>query len=320
MIGGSRSAVPKHMVDLNTAMQAARAENRRKKKGGDDRKARPGGKLGVENFDPKDHVEKEVADTISMWLVVAFGTIMSLVMRYVMMPGMTGPKSVLWFLPMTLVVIIPSLHRVLVPEPYKSRYTIGNWFRSAMLFIFTWLALSFILVNPPIGDIGAPNIAGKMTVVIVDGEDILIDGDNLSSSRSHSFTLNRSYVYDVNGTYELGDVGNGGSGEAWMVFYVNDNTDPSVATVSLTSKLEAPGETPQELAGGEVGDYSNCTAILDGLHEKQQNAIQKHYYDECVAINLGVLQAGVYHLTVTLTEDGDPWVNTRIIEYDLTVV
>ncbi|MCS5526621.1 MAG: hypothetical protein NZ774_02050, partial [Candidatus Poseidoniales archaeon] len=190
MIGGSRSAVPKHMVDLNTAMQAARAENRRKKGSGDDRKARPGGKLGVENFDPKDHVEKEVADTISMWLVVAFGTIISLVMRYVMMPGMEGPKSVLWFLPMTLVVIIPSLHRVLVPEPYKSRYTFGNWFRSGMLFIFTWLALSFILVNPPIGDIGAPDIAGKMTVVIIDDEgNISIDSDNLTSKK-HSFILN----------------------------------------------------------------------------------------------------------------------------------
>jgi hypothetical protein len=143
-----------------------------------------------------------------------------------------------------------------------------------------------------------------MTVVIVDGEDILIDSDNLSSSRSHSFTLNR----------------NGSSGEAWMVFYVNDNTDPSVATISLTSLFNAPSETPQELAGGEVGDYSNCTAILDGLRESQQKAIEKHHYDECVAINLGVLQAGDYHLTVTLTEDGNPWVNTRIIEYDLTVV
>jgi hypothetical protein len=291
------------MVDLNTAMQAARAENRHKKRSGDDRKARPGGKLGVENFDPKDHVEKEVADTISMWLVITFGILISLIMRYVMMPGMEGPKSVLWFLPLTLVAIIPSLHKVLVPEPYKSRYTFGNWFRAAMLFIFTWLALSFILINPPIGDIGAPDIAGKMTVVIVDGEDILIDNDNLSS-KSHSFTLDR----------------NGSSGDAWMVFYINDNTDPSLATINLTSLLNAPGETTQELAGGNVDDYSNCTTIIDGLRESQQNAIKKHYYDACVAINLGVLQAGDYHLTVTLSEDGDPWVNTRVIEYDLTVV
>lgn len=291
------------MVDLNTAMQAARAENRRSKRSGDDRKGKPGGKLGVENFDPKDHVEKEVADTISMWLVISVGTLIALIMRYVMMPGMDGPKSVLWFLPLTLVVIIPSLHRVLVPEPYKSLYTFGNWFRAAMLFIFTWLALSFILVNPPIGDIGAPDIAGKMTVIIVDGEDILIDNDNLSS-KSHSFTLNR----------------NGSSGDAWMVFYINDNNDPSLGTINLTSLLNAPGETAQELAGGDISDYSNCTTILDGLRESQQNAIKKHYYDACVAINLGVLQAGDYHLTVTLNEEGDPWANTRVIEYDLTVV
>lgn len=292
------------MVDLNTAMQAARAENRRTKKSGDDRKGKPGGKLGVENFDPKDHVEKEVADTISMWLVMTFGILISLIMRYIMMPGMEGPKSVLWFLPLTLVVIIPSLHRVLVPEPYKSRYTFGNWFRAGMLFIFTWLALSFILVNPPIGDIGAPDIAGEMTVVIIDDDGgILIDSDNLTSKK-HSFILDR----------------NGTSGEAWMVFYVNDNTDPSLATINLTSLLNAPTETTQELAGGIVSDYSNCTSILDGLRESQQNAIQKHEYDVCVAINLGVLQVGDYHLTVTLTEDGDPWVNTRIIEYDLTVV
>lgn len=291
------------MVDLNTAMQAARAENRRSKRSGDDRKGKPGGKLGVENFDPKDHVEKEVADTISMWLVISLGTLIALIMRYVMMPGMEGPKSVLWFLPLTLVVIIPSLHRVLVPEPYKSLYTFGNWFRAAMLFIFTWLALSFILVNPPIGDIGAPDIAGKMTVVIVDGEDILIDNDNLSS-KSHSFTLNR----------------NGSSGDAWMVFYINDNTDPSLGTINLTSLLNAPGETAQELAGGDISNYSNCTTILDGLRESQQNAIKKHHYDACVAINLGVLQAGDYHLTVTLNEEGDPWANTRVIEYDLTVV
>ena len=220
-----------------------------------------------------------------------------------MMPGMEGPKSVLWFLPLTLVVILPSLHRVLVPEPYKSRYTFGNWFRAAMLFIFTWLALSFILVNPPIGDIGAPDIAGKMTVVIVDGEDILIDSDNLTSKKN-SFILDR----------------NGSSGEAWMIFYVNDNTDPSVATINLTSLFNAPNETPKELAGGTVGDYSNCTSIVDGLRESQQNAIQKHEYDVCAAINLGVLDAGDYHLTVTLTEDGDPWTNTRVIEYDLTIV
>ncbi|MDP6099735.1 MAG: hypothetical protein QF566_06115, partial [Candidatus Thalassarchaeaceae archaeon] len=83
------------MVDLNTAMQAARAETRRKKRDKDDRKKRPGSDLGVENFNPRDHVEKEKADTISMWLVIVFGLIISFIMRYLMMPGMDGPKAVL---------------------------------------------------------------------------------------------------------------------------------------------------------------------------------------------------------------------------------
>jgi hypothetical protein len=303
MIGGWPSADLKQMVDLKTAMQAARADNLRKKRGGEDRKARPGGKLGVENFDPKDHVEKEVADTISMWLVLTFGTLISLVMRYVMMPGMGGPKSVLWFLPLTLVVIIPTLHRTLVPEPYKSRYTFGNWFRAAMLFIFTWLALSFILVNPPIGDIGAPDIAGKMTVVIIDGEDVLIDDANLTSN-GDSFILN---------TKES-------NGDAWIVFFVNDNTDPSLATINLTSKYKMPNEIPQEMAGGLVSEFGNCTTIWDGLSPSQQNDLKTHKYDVCVAVNLGELQAGEYFLTVTLTENGDPWENIRVLTYTLTVV
>ena len=303
MIGEFYSGGLKQMVDLNTAMQAARAETRRKKRGKDDRKKRPGSDLGVENFDPKDHVEKEKADTISMWLVIAFGLLISFILRYVMMPGMEGPKAVLWSLPLTLVVVIPSLHRVLVPEPYKSRYTFGNWFRAAMLFIFTWLALSFILVNPPIGDIGAPDIAGKMTVVIVDNEDVLIDSENLTS-KGGNFILDR----------------NGSTGEAWMIFSVNDNTDPRLAKLLVTSHKNAPGELDVVHYNKTVGNNSDCPSIWDGLRESQQNSISTHEYDECVAINLGRLSDGNYHITITMTEEGDPWTNTRVIEYDLEVV
>jgi hypothetical protein len=303
MIGKFCSGGLKQMVDLNTAMQAARAETRRKKRGKDDRKKRPGSDLGVENFDPKDHVEKEKADTISMWLVIAFGLLISLIMRYIMMPGMEGPKAVLWSLPLTLVVVIPSLHRVIVPEPYKSRYTYGNWFRAAMLFIFTWLALSFILINPPIGDIGAPDIAGKMTVVIVDNEDVLIDSENLTS-KGGNFILDR----------------NGSTGEAWMIFSVNDNTDPGLAKLLVTSHYNAPGELDVVHYNKTVGDNSDCPSIWDGLRESQQNSIITHDYDECVAINLGRLSEGDYHITITIIEEGDPWTNTRVIEYDLVVV
>ncbi len=291
------------MVDLNTAMQAARAETRRKKRDKDDRKKRPGSDLGVENFNPRDHVEKEKADTISMWLVIVFGLIISFIMRYLMMPGMDGPKAVLWSLPLTLIVVIPSLHKVLVPEPYKSRYTLGNWFRASMLFIFTWLALSFILVNPPIGDIVAPDIAGKMTVVIVDNGDVLIDSENLTS-KGGNFILDK----------------NGSGGEAWMVFSVNDNSDPATAALLVTSHYNAPGESDVIHFNKTLGNNSDCPSIWDGLRESQQNSITTHDYDECVAINLGTLNEGEYLITITLTEEGKPWINTRVIEYDLAVV
>ena len=291
------------MVDISTAMQAARAETRRKQRGNDDGKKRPGRDLGVENFDPKDHVEKERADAISMWLVLFFGVIIALVMRYLLMPGMEGPKAVLWSLPLTLIVVIPSLHKVLIPEPFKSRYTFGNWFRGSMLYVFTWLAISFIVVNPPIGDIGAPDIAGKMTVVIIDGEDILIDSENLTNN-GEDFILDR----------------NGSNGDAWMVFSVNDNTDPAVATLLVTSHYNAPGESDIVHYNQTVGENEGCSTIWDGLRKSQQSSIQTHEYDECVSINLGALNEGDYHLTITLTEQGDPWINTRVIEYDLVVV
>ncbi|MBO58207.1 MAG: hypothetical protein CMA77_04340 [Euryarchaeota archaeon] len=291
------------MVDISTAMQAARAETRRKQRGNDDGKKRPGRDLGVENFDPKDHVEKERADAISMWLVLFFGVIIALVMRYLLMPGMEGPKAVLWSLPLTLIVVIPSLHKVLIPEPFKSRYTFGNWFRGSMLYVFTWLAISFIVVNPPIGDIGAPDIAGKMTVVIIDGEDILIDSENLTNN-GEDFILDR----------------NGSNGDAWMVFSVNDNTDPAFATLLVTSHYNAPGESDIVHYNQTVGENEGCSTIWDGLRKSQQSSIQTHEYDECVSINLGALNEGDYHLTITLTEQGDPWINTRVIEYDLVVV
>tara|TARA_B100001750_G_scaffold243985_1_gene260345 strand:+ start:143 stop:1054 length:912 start_codon:yes stop_codon:yes gene_type:complete len=303
MIGGFFSGVLKQMVDISTAMQAARAETRRKQQGKDGGKKRPGRDLGVENFDPKDHVQKEKADAISMWLVIFFGILIAAIMRYILMPGMEGPKAVLWSLPLTLVVVIPSLHKVLIPEPYKSRYTFGNWFRASMLYVFTWLALSFIIINPPLGDIGAPDVAGKMTVVIIDGENILIDNENLTS-KGGNFILDR----------------NGSGGEAWMVFSINDNSDPSLATMLVTSHYNAPGESDVIHFNQTVGDNEGCSSILDGLRDSQQNSLITHEFDHCVSINLGTLNEGDYHLTIKLTEEGDPWTNIRVIEYDLLVV
>lgn len=291
------------MVDLNTAMQAARAETRRKQREKDGRKKRPGRDLGIENFDPRDQLEKEKADALSMWLVLLFGLTLSIIMRYLIMPGMEGPKSVLWFLPMILVVALPSLHRAIIPEPFKSRYTFGNWFRASFLYIFTWLALSFILVNPPLGDIGAPDIAGKMTVVIVEDGNVSIDGENLTNS-GDSFILNR----------------NGSNGDAWIIFSVSDNSNPDLATLVVTSHYYAPNQSDVIHYNQTVKDNDGCSGIWGGLRESQQNAINTHEFDKCVAINLGSLNEGEYDITITLTENGNPWINSRIHEYNLNVV
>ena len=49
---------------------------------------------GIELFDPVKHVGKEKADTASMWLVIAFSmAIVSLMMRYVLMPNTSPDKS-----------------------------------------------------------------------------------------------------------------------------------------------------------------------------------------------------------------------------------
>ena len=79
------------MVDLQTAMAAAAAE--RKQRSGEaskERKIRRSGpNLGIEPFDPVKHVKKEKADTASMWLVLSYAVVVSLMMRFVLMPNLS---------------------------------------------------------------------------------------------------------------------------------------------------------------------------------------------------------------------------------------
>ena len=73
------------MVDLSTAMTAAQGERRQRAPGdGKEKKVRRTGRnLGIEPFDPVKHVAKEKADMASMWLVLGFALLVTLLMRYV---------------------------------------------------------------------------------------------------------------------------------------------------------------------------------------------------------------------------------------------
>ena len=308
MIGGARWGGATHMVDVNTAMAAARAQSGKRRRGDKKGKKRPGSKLGVEPFDPAEHVQKEKADTISMWLMITMGLAVGLGFRYLMMPGMDSPRDVLWFLPLALVVIVPSLHKVLIPEPYKSLYTFGNWFRASFLYIFTWLSISFLVVNPPIGDIAAPEVAGKWTIVLVDEDGMVILDEGNLTSKGGEFTLFR----------------NDSIASATIVFAVRDNTDPDAVTLTLSHLKVAPGAESVTVADGLVGDLvsgnSSCAPIWDTLSPKQRDRIVLHEADTCVALDLGRLSIGDYDLSLTLSEQGDPWINSASESWRLTVL
>ena len=161
------------MVDVDTALRAS-AYSGKKGTG-----AKGGGKKpsALEPFDPSTHAEKEKADAVSMWIVIFFGLSVALLMRFYLMPGMNGTKQILWLLPLLMISLIRPIHQAFVPSRFFELYTTGNWVRSSFLYIFTWLALSFALVNPPLGDIAAPHLAGAIDIATTEGiSDSDLDG------------------------------------------------------------------------------------------------------------------------------------------------
>jgi hypothetical protein len=104
-----------------------------------------------------------------------------------------------------------------------------------------------------------------------------------------------------------------------MVFAINDNTDPGLANLSMTLLSSEFGSSPVEVVSATVSTLS-CDSVWDGLRKSQQNSIVKHEFDSCVSIGLGDISAGEYVVTIGLTEQGDPWLNSRTLTYSLTVV
>ncbi len=153
------------MVDVDTALRASAYSGKKGSgsKGGDKKTST------LEPFDPSSHAEKEKADAISMWLVIVFGLTVALVMRFYMMPGMNSSQQILWLLPVLMIALIRPLHQLAIPDRFFALFTTGNWVRASFLYLFTWLALSFALVNPPIADIAAPHLAGAIDIASNEG-------------------------------------------------------------------------------------------------------------------------------------------------------
>ena len=296
------------MVDVDSALRASAYSGKRKRAGGA-KEEKPSTTL--EPFDPASHAQKEKAEAISMWIVIVYGLVVATLMRYSLMPSLEGTQQILWLLPVLLMATVPPLHRALVPARFYDLYTRGNWFRACFLYLFTWLALSFALVNPPLADIAAPHLAGGIDIEVTDG----IAQATLKHS-TYSIQINQDSIPVVLG------------------FAVRDNVDAANATMWLTITHQGQPE-PIVQADGLAGDQAAPSELFDSVEEWQrgmrQNTLTNEPLGPSVAPNpldigmawdLGSLGPGEYIVEIELVEDGAPWStgqNTWSNEYKLLI-
>ena len=293
------------MVDLKTAMAAAQAERSKRDgaKNAERKKRRSGADLGIEPFDPMKYVGKERADTASMWLVIVFAVVVTLLMRYVLMPSTTLDKTdVLYILPLTMLILIPQMHRIVMPERFKEHYTKGTWFRACFLYTFTFLSLSFLVVNPPFGDIVAPQLADEWGVVI---------------EHQGNFTF-ADEVSGVENEWTLDD-GDRIVGGAWLLFGLADNVDDG-ANVSVVHRFQT---TQQEIDSDASfwDEHGPDVETWRTANNKSAPTLLPHAdLDQPFAIFLGDnLAVGEHTILVEIVEQGDPWENTRIYTWTFSV-
>ncbi len=297
------------MVDISTAMTAASAEGRRRGSRDPDKKGKSGRNLGIEPFDPAKFVAKEKAETASMWLVMGFALCVALIFRYLLMPRLdpSSNTDLLWFGPMALLLVIPSLHRLVMSEAYLEHYTKGTWFKAGFLHTFAWLAFTFLLTNPPLGDIGSPEPSAGWTVVVEDGADWQVANDSLAGRSQIVWYLNSSED-------KL-------SGTTWLMFALADNSDPSDAEITIIITPEG-GEAETLLISEEQWsriDEGRDWALGNrtGGHD---TVLSDHASDRLIAVPLGHdLVVGDYSISVVVTEDGNPWENSNQWTWKLSI-
>lgn len=296
------------MVDLNTAMAAAAGDRQKRMadEGKERKKRRSGSDLGLEAFDPVKHVTKEKAETVSMWLVIGFSVLVSLLMRYVLMPRTTVEKSdILYLAPLAAIALIPQVHRIVLPESLNEVYTKGTWFKAGFLHTFTFLAMAFLLVNPPLGDIVAPQLSDKWVLVQDENGEL-----NFSDMKGASSAL----TWEVNSSTGL-------SGDIWLLFGLADNLNVEGANVSVELTNNA-GNDLQKTNDLSFWDTHAESIANNTTSSKSISKLIPHGdLDQRFALLLGTnLAVGEHQITVNIIEQGDPWENTRKYVWNLLVV
>lgn len=287
------------MVDVDSALRASAYSGKKRARGSgaekEEKKSRK-----IEPFEPGDALEKEKADAFSMWLVIALGLSVGLLMRYVLMPTLTEPEKILWVLPLMLVVLLPTLHRLIIPDKWSDRYDRGNWFRASFLYIFTWLAISFLLVNPPLADIAPPTLAGGID--IADTEGVV---DVAWTGGTYTIELNQNTV------------------DVTLGMAVSDNVDSASATIVVSHWFH--GAMVEELANGTVSEQTDHIATFaavdawERLDKSGNSKVIGHAEDIGVAWDLGTMGPGEHQIKIKLVEEGDPWAQ-NVWERTYTIV
>ncbi|DAC44919.1 MAG TPA: hypothetical protein HA247_01090 [Candidatus Thalassarchaeaceae archaeon] len=282
------------MVDVDTALKASAysGKKRSKEDGSKERVSKT-----LEPFDPAAAFEKEKADAWSMWLVISLAATFALFQRYVILPSMDGPARSIWLLPLSIVFFLPSIHRLFVPSRFSELYTGGNWFRAGMLFLFTWLAASVAMINPPMGDIASPEVPEGLGIAAnddVSAVDVTDDGLILS-------------VVDDTPEIILG-------------FSVRDNW--KLDDVHLNATIQRFNDEEVVLADWDLGGTEASAAATQ--YELVSNWTapgepSSKADDFGLAFELEGLEAGIHTISIRLTEDGDPWKNTWSKVYTLNV-
>ena len=280
-------------------MAAARAEaeskqrkkRRDKQEKSEKKRSRSGEDMGLESFDPVNYVAKEKAETASMWLVLGFAISVSLLMRFGIMPSMNHGDTILWLLPVLSVFMLPSIHRLVMPESFVEHYTKGTWFKASFLHIFTWLAVTLLLVNPPLGDIGSPEVANQWTVILID------------ENGNHTFPEDGPTMLMEDGNIRQLEINlNSSSSEkVWLIFAVRDNSD--VNNIQMNITLNGNELIPTREAFNDINEI-----IINSTWEEKiidSNRLEDVGY----AVELENLTEGFWDVRLTLSEQGEPWVN-----------
>jgi len=298
------------MVDVDSAMRAsAYGGGKRRKKSDDDKDKEKQGRV-LEPFDPAAAAKKETAEAYSMWIVIVYGLSVCMFMRYVFMPTLTEPTRALWLLPMLLIVTIPSLHKILIPTEYYELFTMGNWFRAGFLYFFSFIALSFLLANPPLGDIAAPAIANGIDIEI---NDAVVDA---------RWSKGTYYLETSEDTIDI-----------VLGMAVRDNVDAETAV--MTASVWYRGEMIANLSDGAVGELDEAQARFDDVGGNWTRGNQKNTLtgdvlgprvasrseDIGMAWDISGMELGDYEIRINLSEVGDPWEqNTWDAVYTINIV